>query len=285
MDIRLKKIFSELHALSRFYMIDPPYMVGGVVRDQIIYGSAKVGKGAMSDLDITTNDSDSLRLAILFASRNNFTFRIFDDRHVTVFCDNFNLDFSSNFISKNAVDFLKSEQCTEFLCPAFPDIKDKVLEVYSRDFTINALHQNIITGEIVDILGRSMDDVNNKVIRTILPPEITIMDDPRRIFRAVKFASKFGFKIDENIKKFVKENKTDISWDLVKEGYVSSQIALAMSHNPKLTVDYLREMDILGTIPMKGAFKNFIIDNKLVIEYLDSPKMWEASQRAGKHKV
>ena len=58
-----------------------------------------------------------------------------------------------------------------------------------------------------------------------------------------------------------------------------------MSHNPKLTVDYLREMDILGTIPMKGAFKNFIIDNKLVIEYLDSPKMWEASQRAGKHKV
>jgi tRNA nucleotidyltransferase/poly(A) polymerase len=173
-------------------MIDPPYMVGGAPRDQVIFGKAVVGgsnKFKISDLDITTNSSDCMRLAILFASRNNFKFRIFEDRHVTVFCDGFNLDFSSNYISKNAVDFLKSEQCTEFLCPAFPKIKEKVLEAYSRDFTINTLHQNIRTGQIIDILDRAFKDIEDKTIRTVLTPEITIVDDPRRVFRAIKFAT------------------------------------------------------------------------------------------------
>jgi len=237
MDSDLKNIFSELYALSKYYLTDTPYLVGGVPRDQIISGTATLGKVNSIDLDITTNSSDSMRLAILFASRNNFRFRIFDDRHITVFLKDFNIDFSSNYISNRAVNFLKSEQCDDYLCPAFPEIKDKVTEVYSRDFTINALHQNIKTGEIVDILGRSFDDISDRVIKTILPPEITIYDDPRRVFRAIRFSTKFGFDIDNNIKDYVKNNKNIFTSPSVKDGYISSQISTSMEHNSEKTIE------------------------------------------------
>ncbi len=256
--------------------MEMPYIVGGVPRDYSIFGSATIGGSSSGissravDLDMTTNSSDSMRLAILFASRNDLRFRIFDDRHVTVFLKNFNVDFSSNYISKNVIDFLKSEQCTEYLCPAFPEIEEKALEIYSRDFTINALHQNIRTGEIVDILDRSLKDIEDKKITTILPPEITLLDDPRRVFRAIRFSTKFGFSIDEDIKQYVKNNKHILSSSSVKDGYISSEISMSMKYNSDETIKALKDMDILGMIPMTGDFKEYIIKNKLVIDYLDS---------------
>ena len=183
---------------------------------------------------------------------------------------NFNVDFSSNYRSKNVIDFLKSEQCTEYLCPAFPEIEEKALEIYSRDFTINALHQNIRTGEIVDILDRSLKDIEDKKITTILPPEITLLDDPRRVFRAIRFSTKFGFSIDEDIKQYVKNNKHILSSSSVKDGYISSEISMSMKYNSDETIKALKDMDILGMIPMTGDFKEYIIKNKLVIDYLDS---------------
>ncbi len=63
-----------------------------------------------------------------------------------------------------------------------------------RDFTINALYQDPLTGEIVDYVG-GRDDLRAGVIRAIGDPRARIAEDRLRMLRAVRFAARFGFTI------------------------------------------------------------------------------------------
>ena len=63
-----------------------------------------------------------------------------------------------------------------------------------RDFTINALMQDVLTGEILDFFG-GRDDILHQNIRHI--NDQTFVEDPLRVLRAAQFAARFGFKIAE----------------------------------------------------------------------------------------
>ena len=63
-----------------------------------------------------------------------------------------------------------------------------------RDFTINAIYKDV-DGNIYDP-ANGVEDVKNKVIRFIGEPEKRIKEDPLRILRAKRFASKLGFEIE-----------------------------------------------------------------------------------------
>ena len=76
-----------------------------------------------------------------------------------------------------------------------------------RDLTINALYYNISTGEIVDMVG-GLNDIENKVIRTTNEnPDIVFDDDPLRVLRVVRFATRYGWDIEpktyESMKRYV----------------------------------------------------------------------------------
>ena len=65
-----------------------------------------------------------------------------------------------------------------------------------RDFTINAIYKDI-NGKLYDP-SSGVDDIKNKTIRFIGDPETRIKEDPLRILRAKRFATKLGFEIEEN---------------------------------------------------------------------------------------
>jgi len=65
----------------------------------------------------------------------------------------------------------------------------------SRDFTMNALYMDPLTGEISDPTGKGLEDLKSGVIRCCDKPEITIGSDPIRALRAERFAARFGFQI------------------------------------------------------------------------------------------
>lgn len=66
-----------------------------------------------------------------------------------------------------------------------------------RDFTVNAIYEDILTGEIIDPTG-GMQDLERRIIRaTSEDPAVVLRDDGLRIMRMVRFAAELGFDIDE----------------------------------------------------------------------------------------
>lgn len=65
-----------------------------------------------------------------------------------------------------------------------------------RDFTINGLFEDPIEKRIIDFVG-GQKDLESKVIRAIGDPHARLSEDRLRMLRAVRFAARFGFSIDE----------------------------------------------------------------------------------------
>jgi len=73
--------------------------------------------------------------------------------------------------------------------------KDPREDVQRRDFTINGLLFDPITDEVLDYVG-GQGDLKAGIIRTIGEPERRFAEDKLRMLRAVRFASRFGYKIE-----------------------------------------------------------------------------------------
>ncbi|KAL6046868.1 CCA tRNA nucleotidyltransferase, mitochondrial, variant 2 [Balamuthia mandrillaris] len=69
-------------------------------------------------------------------------------------------------------------------------------DVKRRDFTINALFYNIHDDNVEDWTGMGLDDLQNKVLRTPIAPLDTMLEDPLRVLRAIRFAASFDLSLD-----------------------------------------------------------------------------------------
>ena len=64
-----------------------------------------------------------------------------------------------------------------------------------RDATVNALFFHLERQEVVDFTGWGIKDLDARTMRTPLDPKQTLMDDPLRVVRLIRVASKLGFSI------------------------------------------------------------------------------------------
>ena len=109
-----------------------------------------------------------------------------------------------------------------------------------RDFTINALMEDILTGEIIDHFG-GRQDLQEGIIRHV--NDVSFKEDPLRVFRGAQFAARFGFKVSPDTVEICKGMATsELSSERV-EGEL--QKAMLGSDSPSVFFEVLREMDQL----------------------------------------
>lgn len=79
-------------------------------------------------------------------------------------------------------------------------------DAFRRDATINAVFYNLNSDEIEDYTG-GVADMEAKLIKTPLEPLKTFTDDPLRVLRLVRFASRLEFTIDPATEKYMGDEK------------------------------------------------------------------------------
>lgn len=94
---------------------------------------------------------------------------------------------------------LRSEEYTDSRIPSMKFGTPRE-DAERRDSTINSLFYNIRADIIEDFTGNGIKDLYDKRIRTPLDPVKTFRDDPLRVLRTIRFASRLGFSVDREIR-------------------------------------------------------------------------------------
>ena len=118
-----------------------------------------------------------------------------------------------------------------------------------RDFTINAMAIHLTKnnfGELVDPFN-GVQDLNDKLLRTPLDPDITFSDDPLRMMRAIRFASQLHFTIDKTSLKAINKNAHRIS--IVSAERITEELnKIILSDKPSIGFDLLFKTGLLQII-------------------------------------
>ena len=185
------------------------YIVGGTIRDKLL-------ERKISDID--------------FAVDGNF-----EDAALS-----FKEKLGGNFVKlhEDTIRVVASDVIYDFSPIKGSDIYE---DIKKRDFTINAMAQDIESGEIIDVLN-SKDDLKNGIIRVSY--EDAFKDDPLRMLRAFRFASKYNFKIEDKTFKLIKSFHKFIH---VSAGERISAEIFKIFENEN-TAEYVRFMDDAGII-------------------------------------
>src|SRR5262249_6673069 len=73
--------------------------------------------------------------------------------------------------------------------------KDPREDVIRRDFNINGMLLDPVSGEVLDYVG-GQNDLKAGIVRAIGEPELRLQEDKLRMLRAVRFAARFGYAIE-----------------------------------------------------------------------------------------
>ena len=110
-----------------------------------------------------------------------------------------------------------------------------------RDFTINGLMKNVLTGEITDHFG-GLKDIESRIIRHI--DDSTFAEDPLRVLRAAQFSARFGFDIAAETVGLCRS--LDISGLPSERIMLETEKALLRSEKPSVFFEQLRRMGQLS---------------------------------------
>ncbi len=136
-----------------------------------------------------------------------------------------------------------------------------------RDFTVNAIYEDILTGEMIDPTG-GISDIERRIIRTTSDdPAAVLKDDGLRIMRMVRFACELGFAIDtdtftaahEHVSGLQAISRERIRDELVKILMADTKYKIAHQTSPVLRgLLILQAMDIFSIIlPELEIGRNF----------------------------
>lgn len=239
-DKLFKVIGSEAEAMNT-----KAWVIGGFVRDFLIGRASK-------DIDVVVI-GDGIELAGRVAARLGSNVRVSIFKTYGTAMIHTPDDIEIEFVGARRESYHSDSRK--------PDVEPGNLEddQNRRDFTINALAISLNkddTGYLLDPFG-GLDDLNLKILRTPLDPDITFSDDPLRMMRAVRFASQLGFYIHPDTFDAIGRNIHRLK--IVSKERITDELnKILLSVKPSIGIDLMDQCGLLQLVlpefvALKGA--------------------------------
>ncbi len=205
------------------------YLVGGSVRDRLL------GR-IMSDVDLTT-DALPAEVKELASQVSPEALYLVGEKFGTI-----GLIFGKTKVEITTFRAETYRPLSRWPEVAFTSALDE--DLWRRDFTINALAQDPITGEFIDPTG-GRQDLDLRLIRAVGEPGERFAEDPLRLLRAVRFAAQLGFKIEDKTARAIEEQAGMLS--TVSAERIGEEInRILMAPHPNHGLRLARELGLLG---------------------------------------
>jgi tRNA nucleotidyltransferase/poly(A) polymerase len=225
------------------------YIVGGFVRDLILERNTKEIDFLVIGDGIEYANALSQKLGVT----NLSVYKNFGTAHFRY--QNVDLEF----VGARKESYSKESRNPDVLPGTFED------DIFRRDFTVNTLAVSINEenfGELIDTFN-GLADLENRIIRTPIDPQITFNDDPLRIMRAFRFASQLNFDIVDEIKSAaenLKERLKIISQERITHEFLKilastkPSIGLHLLYNSKVMEVIFPEVANLGGVDQRQDY-------------------------------
>lgn len=123
-----------------------------------------------------------------------------------------------------------------------------------RDITINALFYNVHSRQIEDFTRMGVADMHKRIVRTPLEPEQTFLDDPLRVLRCIRFASRLGYSVDQSITDCLHSDDRGTAIRRALESKVSRERfgievdKMMLGPDPKGAIDLIEELGLFHVV-------------------------------------
>lgn len=229
---RIEKILQDIGVTTDRMQI-PAYAVGGFVRD-LLLGVENY------DIDIVI-EGDGIAFAERFARAVGARVRSHQrfGTAVIIFPDGFKID-----VATARTEYY--EYPTALPTVELSSIKK---DLYRRDFTINTLAIRLNKkdfGYLIDFFG-GQRDIKEKSIRVL--HNLSFIEDPTRIYRAIRFEQRFGFRIARHTQSLIRSaTKIDLFHRLAGRRLFTELVLILSEEDPSKPVARLAEFDLLRFI-------------------------------------
>jgi tRNA nucleotidyltransferase (CCA-adding enzyme) len=234
------------------------YLVGGLVRDVFL-------KKENLDVDIVI-EGDGIGFAQEFAGNHEVRVRSHKKfgTAVLVFPDGFKVDVAT----------ARMEYYETPAAPPMVETSSLKMDLLRRDFTVNTLAIKLNKkdyGTLIDYFG-GQKDLREKLIRVL--HNLSFVEDPTRVFRAIRFEQRFGFTIGKLTLSLIK-NAVDINCfkDLSGRRLLTELRLILMEGKPELAIERMHELDMLQfispDIEYTEGLRKILEDIKAVISWFD----------------
>jgi tRNA nucleotidyltransferase (CCA-adding enzyme) len=209
------------------------YLVGGLVRDLLL-------KRDNLDVDLVI-EGEGIRFAQEFAKTHDVRVRSHKKfgTAVLIFPDGFKVDVAT----------ARMEYYETPASPPTVQTSSLKMDLFRRDFTINTLAIKLNRkdcGLLIDYFG-GQKDLRERVVRVL--HNLSFVEDPTRVFRAIRFEQRFGFGIGKLTLSLIK-NAVDIDCfkDLSGRRLFTELRLLLMEGNPVQAIERMNKLDLLQFI-------------------------------------
>lgn len=250
--IKLLKDFGRIADLLGY----GAYLVGGFVRDLIL-------RKENLDIDIVI-EGDGIKFSQEFAKHFDVRVNIHKKFRTAylIFPDGFKID-----VATARMEYYESPG-------ALPIVKRSSLklDLYRRDFTINTLAIKLNKDEFGTLIDyfNGMRDIKEKVIRVL--HNLSFIEDPSRILRAIRFEQRFGFRIGKLTLSLIKSAIKTNCFDSITGKRLFHELQLIlMEDDPLKAVERMKDMGVLKAL---SPMLKFTSEHRRIFEDIKNTVAW-----------